>query len=108
MPTPTNVVIPLPKSESKWTRILIDMAAFRSFGSSCFCSPTGDCAFGVSRTKNGRYLRVLQTHMVREFGFLKTSSNGMPDLELWSHNSAQIFREHYESSMAANRSQKCG
>jgi hypothetical protein len=29
--------------------------------------------------------------MVREFGFLKTSSNGMPDLVLWSHNSAQIF-----------------
>jgi hypothetical protein len=29
--------------------------------------------------------------MVTEFGFLKTSSNGMPDLELWSHNSAQIF-----------------
>ncbi len=59
--------------------------------SSCFCSPTGNCAFWIFRSHNGKYEPILQTHMVREFGFLPSHSNDLPDLVLWSHDSAMRF-----------------
>lgn len=59
--------------------------------SSCFCSPTGNCAFWIYRSHRGNYEPLLQTDMVREFGFLQSTTNGLPDLVLWSHDSGQRF-----------------
>jgi hypothetical protein len=55
----------------------------------CFCGATGNCAFWVYRYNKGRYDQALATDMVQDFGFLKSATNGLPDLVLWSHNSAQ-------------------
>jgi len=59
--------------------------------SSCFCSPTGNCQFWIFQSRHGKYEAVLQTGMVREFGFLPTATNGLPDVVLWSHDSGQRF-----------------
>jgi len=55
---------------------------------SCFCSATGNCAFGVFRCQNGRNEKVLDTDMVQHFGFVHSATNGLPDLVTWSHGSA--------------------
>jgi hypothetical protein len=59
--------------------------------SSCFCSPTGNCAFWLFRSQRGKDNLLLETEMVREFGFLPSTTKGLPDLVLWSHDSAQRF-----------------
>jgi len=59
--------------------------------SSCFCSPTGNCSFWLYRSRDGKNEPLLETQMVREFGFLRTSTEGLPDLVLWSHDSADRF-----------------
>jgi hypothetical protein len=59
--------------------------------SSCFCSPTGNCAFWLYRSQSGKNSLLLQTEMVREFGFLPSITKGLPDVVLWSHDSAQRF-----------------
>jgi hypothetical protein len=56
--------------------------------SSCFCSPTGNCSFWLYQSRDGNNKLLLKTEMVREFGFLRTSTEGLPDLVLWSHDSA--------------------
>jgi hypothetical protein len=59
--------------------------------SSCFCSPTGNCVFWIfSLTPHG-YRLLLKTDMVREFGFLPSMTHDLPDLVLWSHNSAFLL-----------------
>jgi hypothetical protein len=57
----------------------------------CLCGATGNCEFWVYRVQGGRYEQVLETGLVREFGFLKATTNGLPDLVLWSHDSAQRY-----------------
>ncbi len=57
---------------------------------SCFCSPTGNCAFWVYQLKNGKYRSLLETDMVQLFGFLKSRTHGYPDLVIWSHGSATM------------------
>lgn len=57
-------------------------------GGTCQCSPTGNCSFWVYRDLGGRYVRVLRSSMVQQFGFLKFRSSGLPDIVLWSHGSA--------------------
>jgi hypothetical protein len=59
--------------------------------SSCFCSPTGNCSFWLYRPRGGKKELLLQTDMVSEFGFLRSTTKGVPDLVLWSHDSAQRF-----------------
>lgn len=59
--------------------------------SSCYCSPTGNCAFWAYRLSHKRYIQLLRTDMVREFGFLRSTAKGLPDLVLWSHDSAMRF-----------------
>jgi len=54
----------------------------------CFCSPTGNCAFWLELGKRGHYRTVLETDMVQRFGFIKSKTNGLPDLVAWSHGSA--------------------
>jgi hypothetical protein len=56
---------------------------------SCFCSPTGNCQFWLYGSQRGRNSLLLQTEMVQVFGFLPSVSLGLPDLVLWSHDSAQ-------------------
>jgi hypothetical protein len=56
--------------------------------SSCFCGATGNCAFWLYRYRRGTYERLLETDMVRDFGFLRSTTSGLPDLVLWSHDSA--------------------
>jgi hypothetical protein len=58
---------------------------------SCFCSPTGNCAFWIFRSRQGNHGLLFHTYMVREFGFRHSASDGLPDLVLWSHDSAQRF-----------------
>jgi hypothetical protein len=53
-----------------------------------FCGATGNCAFWVFRYQNGRYEKILDTDMVQHFGFVHSSTNGLPDLVTWSHGSA--------------------
>jgi hypothetical protein len=57
----------------------------------CLCGATGNCEFWVYRVQRGKYEQVLETGLVREFGFLKATTNGLPDLVLWSHDSAQRY-----------------
>ncbi len=59
--------------------------------SPCFCSPTGNCSFWLYRSEPGHFFRLLQTYMVREFGFLRSKTHGLPDLVPSSHDSAQTF-----------------
>jgi hypothetical protein len=59
--------------------------------SSCFCSPTGNCTFWIYQSRRRKYDLLLETSMVREFGFLSSTTNGLPDLVLWSHDSASRF-----------------
>lgn len=54
----------------------------------CYCSATGNCAFWVYRLRNGNYEQILETDMVQRFGFMKSSTRGVPNLVLWHHNSA--------------------
>jgi hypothetical protein len=54
----------------------------------CFCGATGNCALWVYRRRQGKYQQILSTDMVQNFGFLRTRTNGLPDLVLWSHDSA--------------------
>jgi hypothetical protein len=57
-------------------------------GGTCECSPTGNCSFGVCRRLGDRYLLILSSSMVQQFGFLKFKSYGLPDIVTWSHGSA--------------------
>jgi hypothetical protein len=54
----------------------------------CFCSPTGNCAFWLFRSRKGKYEKILDTDMVNQFGFVRSTTNGLQDLVLWSHGSA--------------------
>jgi hypothetical protein len=55
---------------------------------SCFCGATGNCEFWLYRAHQGRYRKVQQFEMVRDFGFLTERHHGLPDLVIWSHDSA--------------------
>jgi hypothetical protein len=57
--------------------------------SSCYCGATGNCQFWLFVANHGEYQLVLDTGLVRDFGFLKARTNGYRDLVLWSHDSAQ-------------------
>jgi hypothetical protein len=54
----------------------------------CYCGATGNCRFWVFVTDHGKHRPVLETDMVRDFGFLKAKANGYRDLVVWSHDSA--------------------
>ena len=54
----------------------------------CDCSPTGNCRFWIFVASGDNYRAILDTHMVQDFGFLKSRSEGYRDLVVWSHNSA--------------------
>jgi hypothetical protein len=56
--------------------------------SSCYCGATGNCQFWVFVVNKGEYRLVLDTSLVRDFGFLKAETNGNRDLVVWSHDSA--------------------
>jgi hypothetical protein len=56
--------------------------------SSCYCGATGNCQFWVFVADHGEHELVLNTDMVRDFGFLKAKTSGYRDLVLWSHDSA--------------------
>jgi hypothetical protein len=56
--------------------------------SSCYCGATGNCQFWVFVADHGKYRLVLDTGLVRDFGFLKAKTNGYHDLVVWSHDSA--------------------
>jgi hypothetical protein len=66
------------------------LLAIRGRGS-CFCSPTGNCSFWLYRSQDGKNNLLLQTEMVQEFGFLSSMTKGLPDVVLWSHDSADRF-----------------
>ena len=55
---------------------------------SCFCSATGNCAFWLFRYQKGKYEKILDADMVQEFGFVQSTTNGLPDIVFWSHWSA--------------------
>lgn len=57
-------------------------------GGRCGCSPTGNCSFGIYRRFGGRFALIMSSSMVLNFGFLKHTSNGLPDVVTWSHGSA--------------------
>ena len=57
----------------------------------CLCGATGNCEFWVYRVQRGKYEQILETGLVREFGFLNVTTNGLPDLVIWSHDSAQHY-----------------
>jgi hypothetical protein len=57
---------------------------------SCYCSVTGNCAFWIFRQGSNGYEPLLETNMVRDFGFLPTSCNGHRDFVAWSHDSAEL------------------
>jgi hypothetical protein len=61
--------------------------------SSCYCGATGNCDFWIFRKANGKYIRILETHSVRDYGFVSNQTNGYRDLVVWSHGSA------YQSSV---------
>ena len=74
----------------------------------CLCGATGNCEFWIFRAQRGRYDQVLETGPVREFGFLKATTNDLPDLALWSHDSAQRYPGalwQFDGSVYENR---CG
>jgi hypothetical protein len=54
----------------------------------CYCGATGNCQFWVFVNDHGKNRPVLETDMVRDFGFLKAKTNGYRDLAVWSHDSA--------------------
>jgi len=56
--------------------------------SSCYCSPTGNCAFWLFRQELKGYELLLETDMVRDFGFVSSRTNGHRDLIVVSHGSA--------------------
>lgn len=56
--------------------------------SSCYCGATGNCQFWVFVADHGKYRLILDTGLVRDFGFLKAKTNGYRDLVVWSHDSA--------------------
>jgi hypothetical protein len=76
--------------------------------SSCYCSPTGNCAFWIFRFKDGKYSQLLETDMVREFGFVPSESLRLPDVVLWSHDSAMRFPGHLWKFDGRNYVSKCG
>jgi hypothetical protein len=76
--------------------------------SSCFCSPTGNCAFWIFRSRGDKYELILRTHLVREFGFLPSHSNGLPDLVLWSHDSAMTLPGNLWQFDGRKYVRKCG
>ena len=76
--------------------------------SSCYCSPTGNCAFWIFRLKDGKYSQLLRADMVREFGFVPSESSGLPDVVLWSHDSAMRFPGNLWQFDGKNYVSKCG
>ena len=56
--------------------------------SSCYCSPTGNCTFWIYKSGRAGHVKLLDTGNVREFGFLRNKTKGLPDIVLWSHDSA--------------------
>jgi len=72
----------------------------------CFCSPTGNCELWIYRVRHGAYRQLLAIGTVQIFGFVKSATNGYPDLVAWSHGSAtdyevRLFRfngHRYEDS----------
>jgi hypothetical protein len=68
----------------------------------CLCSPTGNCSFWIFLRKNGKYEMLLDTEMVRDFGFLTTKTRGIRDLVVWSHSSAFLspaFLYHFDGEL---------
>ena len=63
--------------------------------SSCYCSPTGNCAFWIFRQGSKGYEPLLETDMVQDFGFLSSRTNGYRDLVARSHGSA--FQSGYRT-----------
>jgi len=57
-------------------------------GGSCFCAATGNCDFWVYHLHRGSGELLLQGELMNDFGFLKATTNGVPDLVTWSHDSA--------------------
>jgi len=76
--------------------------------SSCYCSPTGNCAFWIYQFEQGKYLERLRADMVREFGFVSSESSGLLDVVLWSHDSAMSFPGHLWEFDGKNYVSKCG
>ena len=56
---------------------------------SCYCGATGNCALWIFHASRGAYRLLLQTDMVRDFGFLRARTEGDRDLVAWSHDTAQ-------------------
>jgi hypothetical protein len=56
--------------------------------SSCYCGATGNCQFWLFVADHGKHRLVLDTGLVRDFGFLKARTKGYRDLVLWSHDFA--------------------
>ena len=56
--------------------------------SSCFCGATGNCIFWVYHFGSDRGELLLEGATMRDFGFLKATTNGLPDLVTWDHVSA--------------------
>jgi hypothetical protein len=54
----------------------------------CLCGATGNCDFWVYHLRRGRGELLLKGDMMRDFGFLKATTNGLPDLVTWVHDSA--------------------
>jgi len=76
--------------------------------SSCFCGATGNCTFWLYSSRSGKNKLLLQTEMVNQFGFLHTTSKGLPDLVLWSHDSAERFPGAFWKFNGAEYSPECG
>jgi hypothetical protein len=89
---PENCLDPSPSELEKMDGNLIRGKKHRLVAvwgrSSCFCSPTGNCAFGLFQPREGKYEKILETDRVNRFGFVHSTTNGLPDLVLWSHGSA--------------------
>jgi hypothetical protein len=92
---PDDCLNPAPKETTKVDAYQLskrDLVLIAVWGkSSCFCSPTGNCSFWLYRSRDGKNELLLQTDMVSEFGFLRSTTKGVPDLVLWSHDSAERF-----------------
>jgi hypothetical protein len=58
-------------------------------GRSNFCGATGNCAFWIYRLHGGKFDQILATGLTQNFGFLKLTTSGLPDLVILTHNSAQ-------------------
>jgi len=89
---PENCLDPSPSELGKMDGYLILGKKYRLVAvwgrSSCFCSPTGNCAFWLFRPRDGKYEKILDTDMVNRFGFAHSTTTGLPDLVLLSHGSA--------------------